>query len=145
MATLIQSWRFWALLSAAFAALTAILAKVGVAGVPSDVATLVRTMVILALTAAIVVVTGQAADLVRIPGRSAVFLVLSGLATGASWLCYFRALSLGDAARVAPIDKLSVVLVALFGATLLGETLSPVNWLGVALIAAGAVLVAVGA
>ena len=145
MATLIQSWRFWALLSAAFAALTAILAKVGVAGVPSDVATLVRTIVILALTAAIVAVTGQAADLARIPGRSAVFLVLSGLATGASWLCYFRALSLGDAARVAPIDKLSVVLVALFGATLLGETLSPLNWLGVVLIAVGAVLVAVGA
>ena len=145
MATLLQSWRFWALLSAAFAALTAILAKVGVAGVPSDIATFVRTVVILALTAGIVVVTGQAADLGRIPGRSAVFLVLSGLATGASWLCYFRALSLGDAARVAPIDKLSVVLVALFGATLLGETLSPTNWIGVALIAAGAVLVAIGA
>ena len=145
MATLIQSWRFWALLSAAFAALTAILAKVGVAGVPSDVATLVRTIVILALTAAIVAVTGQAADLAWIPGRSAAFLVLSGLATGASWLCYFRALSLGDAARVAPIDKLSVVLVALFGATLLGETLSPLNWVGVVLIAVGAALVAVGA
>lgn len=145
MTALLQSWRFWALLSAAFAALTAILAKVGVAGVPSDVATLVRTVVILGLTAGIVLVTGQAVDLTRIPGRSAVFLVLSGLATGASWLCYFRALSLGDAARVAPIDKLSVVLVAIFGAVLLGETLSLVNWLGVALIAAGAVLVALGA
>lgn len=145
MTALLQSWRFWALLSAAFAALTAVLAKVGVAGVPSDVATLVRTVVILGLTAAIVIVTGQAVDLTRIPGRSAVFLVLSGLATGASWLCYFRALSLGDAARVAPIDKLSVVLVAIFGAVLLGETLSAVNWLGVALIAAGAVLVALGA
>lgn len=145
MAALLQSWRFWALLSAAFAALTAILAKVGVAGVPSDVATLIRTVVILGLTAAIVVVTGQSADLTRISGRSAVFLVLSGLATGASWLCYFRALSMGDAARVAPIDKLSVVLVAIFGVVLLGETLSLVNWLGIALIAAGAVLVAIGA
>ena len=145
MTALLQSWRFWALLSAAFAALTAILAKVGVAGVPSDVATLVRTVVILVLTAMIVIVTGQAVDLTRIPGRSAVFLVLSGLATGASWLCYFRALSLGDAARVAPIDKLSVVLVAIFAAVLLGETLSLINWLGVALIAAGAVLVALGA
>ena len=144
MTTLLQSWRFWALLSAAFAALTAILAKVGVAGVSSDVATFVRTVVILGLTAAIVVVSGQAADLTRIPGRSAVFLVLSGLATGASWLCYFRALSLGDAARVAPIDKLSVVLVAIFGAVVLGEALGPASWLGVALIALGAALVAFG-
>lgn len=142
---MLRSWRFWALLSAAFAALTAILAKAGVSGVPSDVATFVRTLVILGLTGAILAVSGQAADLTRIPGRSAVFLVLSGLATGASWLCYFRALSLGDAARVAPIDKLSVVLVAIFGVVLLGESLSPSNWLGIALIAAGAVLVAIGA
>ena len=144
MMALMQSWRFWALLSAAFAALTAILAKVGVAGVPSDVATLVRTVVILGLTAAIVAVTGQAADLARLPGRSAVFLVLSGLATGASWLCYFRALSLGDAARVAPLDKLSVVLVAILGPGLLGESLSLAAWTGVALIAAGGALVASG-
>lgn len=144
-ASLLESWRFWALLSAAFAALTAILAKAGVSGVPSDVATFVRTVVILVLTAAILLVSGRLSGLARIPGRSAWFLVLSGLATGASWLCYFRALSLGDAARVAPLDKLSVVLVALFGVAVLGESLSPSNWLGIALIAAGAVLVAMGA
>lgn len=141
---LLQSWRFWAILSAVFAAMTAILAKVGVSGVPSDVATLVRTVVILLFAAAIVLVTGQAGSLGAIPGRALLFLILSGLATGASWLCYFRALSLGEAARVAPLDKLSVVLVAIFGASLLGETLSPAAWTGVALIAAGAALVASG-
>lgn len=144
MSQLLQSWRFWALVSAGFAALTAILAKVGVSGVQSDVATLVRTVVVLAFAAAIVVGTGQAGDLAQISGRSLVFLILSGLATGASWLCYFRALSFGDAARVAPIDKLSVVLVAILGATLLGETLTVAAWAGVALIAAGAMLVASG-
>ena len=140
--SLLQSWRFWALLSAVFAAMTAILAKVGVAGVASDVATLVRTVVILLFAAAIVVATGQGAALGAISGRSLVFLILSGLATGASWLCYFRALSLGDAARVAPLDKLSVVLVAVFGVLFLGERLTAPNWIGVALIAAGAILVA---
>ncbi|MEE7464761.1 transporter [Methylobacterium fujisawaense] len=144
MSPLLESWRFWALAAAGFAALTAILAKVGVAGVPSDVATFVRTAVILVFASAIVVASGQAGGLAQISGRSLVFLVLSGLATGASWLCYFRALSLGDAARVAPIDKLSVVLVAILGATLLGETLSLAAWAGVALIAAGAALVASG-
>ena len=138
----LASWRFWALLSAVFAALTAILAKVGVTGVSPDVATFVRTVVILCLTGAIVALSGQAQGLATIPGRSAVFLLLSGLATGASWLCYFRALALGDAARVAPLDKLSVVLVAIFGVAVLGESLSLPNWLGVGLIAAGAVLVA---
>ena len=140
----LASWRVWALLSAVFAALTAILAKLGVSGVPSEVATFVRTLVVAALTAAIVLATGQTGALSQVSGRSALFLVLSGLATGASWLCYFRALSLGDAARVAPLDKLSVVLVAVFGATLLGESLSLLSWLGVALIAAGAGLVAYG-
>jgi len=142
LSALLQSWRFWALLSAFFAALTAILAKVGVTGVPPDVATLVRTVVILALTGAILFATGQATGLAAIPGRSAGFLVASGLATGASWLCYFRALALGDAARVAPLDKLSVVLVAILGVILLGESLTLPNWIGVALIAAGAILVA---
>jgi bacterial/archaeal transporter family protein len=142
MAELLQSWRFWALLSAAFAALTAILAKAGVAQVPPDVATLVRTAVILLFAGAIVAATGQGAALAVVPRQAFALLVLSGLATGASWLCYFRALSLGDAARVAPLDKLSVVLVAVFGALFLGESLSVPNWLGVALIAAGAVLVA---
>lgn len=136
------SWQFWALLSAAFAALTAVFAKIGIENVNSDVATFVRTLVILCALGAILIGTGQWQPLESISGRSYLFLLLSGLATGASWICYFRALKIGDAARVAPIDKLSVVLVALFGAAFLGERLSLSNWLGVALIAAGAVLVA---
>ncbi|WP_019903711.1 EamA family transporter [Methylobacterium sp. 77] len=136
------SWQLWALLSAAFAALTAIFAKVGIENVNSDVATFIRTCVILCALGAILVATGQWQPLNAISGRSYVFLVLSGLATGGSWICYFRALKLGDAARVAPIDKLSVVLVAVFAAAFLGERLSAANWLGVALICAGAILVA---
>ena len=142
MKAVLLSWQFWALLSAAFAALTAICAKVGVENVDSDFATLIRTVVILLVLTGIVLVLGKAQPLGSISGRSYAFLVLSGLATGASWLCYFRALKLGDAARVAPVDKLSVVLVALFGATFLGEHLSLSNWARVVLIAAGALLVA---
>ncbi|MGP2491504.1 EamA family transporter [Mesorhizobium sp. PUT5] len=138
----LSSWQFWAVLSAGFAALTAIFAKVGVENVNSDFATLIRTVVILLIVAAIVAATGQFQAPGSISGRTYLFLVLSGMATGASWLCYFRALKLGQAAQVAPIDKLSVVLVAVFGALFLGERLSGTNWLGVALIAAGAVLVA---
>lgn len=115
-----QSWQFWALLSAAFAALTAIFAKVGVANVNSDFATLIRTGVILVVVVGIVAATGQWQRPTEISGRTWLFLGLSGLATGASWLAYFRALKLGDAARVAPIDKLSIVLVALFGVLFLG-------------------------
>lgn len=137
------SWLPWALLSAAFAALTAIFGKVGVANIGSDLATLIRTVVILGTLAAIVAVTGQWQAPNTIASKTWLFLVLSGLATGASWLCYFRALKLGDAARVAPIDKLSVVLVALFGVIFLSERLSGVNWTGVALIGLGAILVAV--
>jgi transporter family protein len=136
------SWQVWALLAAAFAALTAIFAKVGVEDVGSDFATFIRTLVILLALGAILLGTGQWQPLGSVPARSYLFLVLSGLATGASWLCYFRALKLGDAARVAPIDKLSVVLVAIFGTIFLGEHLSLPNWLGVALITLGAVLVA---
>jgi transporter family protein len=139
---MIQGWTFWALLSAGFAALTAIFAKVGVENVGSDYATFVRTLVVVAALAGMLTITGQWQPPASISGRSLAFLVLSGLATGASWLCYFRALKLGDAARVAPVDKLSVVMVAVFGALFLGERLAAVNWLGVALIAAGAVLVA---
>ena len=138
----LSSWQFWAVLSAAFAALTAIFAKVGVENVNSDFATLIRTVVILLVTAGIVAATGQFQAPGSISGRTYLFLILSGMATGASWLCYFRALKLGQAAQVAPIDKLSVVLVAVFGAVFLGERLSGTNWLGVALITAGAVLVA---
>ena len=136
------TWLPWALLSAAFAALTAIFAKVGVENVNSDFATLVRTIVILGVVAVLVAATGQWQAPSSVSSRTYVFLVLSGLATGASWLCYFRALKLGDAARVAPIDKLSIVLVAVFGVVFLGEKLAAPNWLGVALIASGALLIA---
>jgi transporter family protein len=128
-------------LSACFAAVTAVFAKVGVDQVNPDVATLIRTVVILIVLSAIVLATGQFRLLAGASSRTYLFLVLSGLATGASWLCYFRALLLGDAARVAPIDKLSVVLVAIFSVAFLGEKLSGINWLGIALIAAGAWLV----
>ena len=139
----LASWPFWALASAVFAALTAILAKVGIEGIGSNLATFIRTVVILAFAGLILTVAGEWRAPSSIAPRSWLFLVLSGLATGASWLCYFRALKLGEAAKVAPIDKLSVVFVAIIAATFLGEKLSPVNWLGVALIACGAVLVAV--
>ena len=124
MKSLFSSWQLWAALSAAFAALTAIFAKVGVENVGSDFATFIRTIVILCAAGAILALTGQWQPLNSVSGRSYLFLVLSGLATGGSWLCYFRALKLGDAARVAPIDKLSVVLVAIFGALFLGEKLA---------------------
>ncbi|TPN47052.1 MULTISPECIES: EamA family transporter [unclassified Mesorhizobium] len=137
-----SSWQFWALLSAAFAALTAIFAKVGIENISSDFATFIRTVIILAVLGAILLASGQFQSPSTISAKTWLFLGLSGLATGASWLCYFRALKIGNAAQVAPIDKLSVVLVAVFGAVFLGERLSGANWLGVALIAAGAVLVA---
>jgi transporter family protein len=137
-----EAWQLWAVGSAVFAALTAVFAKVGVEEVGSDLATFVRTVVILVLLGAILAATGQFQAPGSISPRSYVFLVLSGVATGASWLGYFRALKLGDAARVAPIDKLSVVLVAVFGVFFLREHLSPSHWLGVALIALGAMLVA---
>lgn len=137
-----QSWQAWAVLSATFAALTAIFAKVGIENVNSDFATFVRTIVILCALGAILLATGQWQPLGSVSSRSYFFLLLSGLATGGSWICYFRALKIGDAARVAPIDKLSVVLVALFGVMFLGERLSLPNWLGVALIGVGAILVA---
>lgn len=137
-----DSWQFWALMSAIFAALTAVFAKVGIQGINSDFATLVRTLVIIGALCLFLTVTGQWQKPGEISGKSWVFLVLSGLATGASWLAYFRALQIGDASRVAPVDKLSVVLVALFGAVFLGERISTINWLGIALIGCGVVLVA---
>ena len=137
-----SSWQFWALLSAAFAALTAIFAKVGIENISSDFATFIRTVIILVVLGAILFAGGQFQSPATIAARTWLFLGLSGVATGASWICYFRALKIGNAAQVAPIDKLSVVLVAVFGAIFLGERLSGTNWLGVALIAAGAVLVA---
>jgi transporter family protein len=132
-----QNWIAWALLSASFAALTAIFAKVGLEGIDSDYATLIRTTVILVVLAALVGATGQWRNPTTLPQRSTAFLVLSGLATGASWLCYFRALKVGEASRVAPIDKLSVVLVALFAVAFLGERPTIRDWTGIGLVAAG--------
>ena len=138
------SWLLWALLSALFAALTAIFAKVGVENVNSDLATFIRTVVVLAVLGAILAARGLFQPLASISGRTYLFLALSGLCTGASWVCYFRALQMGDAARVAPIDKLSVVLVAIFGVLFLSEQLAAKDWAGVAMIAVGAVLIALG-
>ncbi len=139
---MLDSWQFWALMSAVFAALTAIFAKIGIQGINSDFATLVRTLVIIGALCLFLTVTGQWQKPGEISGRSWLFLVFSGLATGASWLAYFRALQIGDASRVAPVDKLSVVLVALFGAAFLGERMSTINWFGILLIGCGVVLVA---
>jgi bacterial/archaeal transporter family protein len=138
-----QSWIFWALLSAAFAALTAIFGKIGVANISSDMATLIRTVVILIVIAFIVASTGQWQPLGSIGSKTWIFLCLSGLATGASWLAYYRALKLGDASRVAPVDKLSIVLVAIFGVIFLSEKLSLVHWFAVTMIASGAIMLAV--
>lgn len=136
-----MTWQSWAILSAFFAALTAILAKTGIQGVNSDFATLIRTVVIFFVLTAIVCTTGQFQRLDSISAKSYLFLILSGLATGASWICYFRALKTGNASLVAPLDKLSIVLVAILGCLLLGEKLELRNWFGILLIIAGAVLV----
>lgn len=144
MTILTSSWQLWALLAALFAAATAILAKLGVDPIAPDLATLIRTVVVGVLLTGLVVATGQGKDLGSIAPRSWLFLTLSGIATGASWLCYFRALKLGPASQVAPIDKLSVVFVAFLGVAVLGERLSPTAWAGIGLITLGAVLVAVG-
>lgn len=140
MTSLTSHWQTWAVLAAVFAALTAIFGKIGVTGVNPDFATLIRTVVIVVFLTVLVLGTGAAKPLSAIAPRTLLFLVLSGLATGLSWLCYYRALSMGPAAQVAPIDKLSVVLVALIGTAFLGESLSLRNWLGVGLVFAGAIL-----
>jgi transporter family protein len=137
-----SNWQVWAVLSAVFAALTAIFAKVGVEDINADLATLIRTVIVLVTLALILFATGKFSEAGPISAKSWLFLLLSGLGTGASWICYFRALKLGPATLVAPIDKLSVVLVALFGVVFLGERPSWNGWLGIALIAAGAVLIA---
>lgn len=137
-----MNWLFWSLLSAAFAAATAILAKVGVTGVDSNLATAVRTSVILVFTWAIALATARPGAVGQMSNRTWLFLVLSGLATGLSWLCYFRALQLGPASRVAPIDKLSVVVVIVLAALFLGERLTIMKAVGGLMIAAGAVILA---
>ena len=137
------NWFFWAVLSAVFAALTAIFAKVGIRGVDSDLATLIRTAIIILVLAAFVGFTGKWSDPFALPAKTWVFLGLSALATGASWVCYFRALQIGEASQVAPVDKLSVVLVALFAFAFLGERPSVREWSGIGLIAAGVLLLSI--
>ena len=136
------SWFYWALLSAGFAALTAIFAKVGIQGVDSDLATLVRTAIILVVLAAFVGYAGKWTNPLTLSSRTWVFLGLSGLATGASWVCYFRALQIGEASKVAPVDKLSLVLVAVFAFAFLGERPSLREWLGIAMVAGGVLVLA---
>lgn len=136
-----MSWFTWALLSAVFAGLTAVLAKVGVKDVDSNLATAIRTVVILLFAWGIVLAPGLPA-FDEIPGKTWLFLVLSGLATGASWLCYFRALKLGDASRVAPVDKLSVVVAMALAVIFLGERLSWQQWLAGVLIVSGTIILA---
>jgi len=138
---MVSSWQFWAFLSAVFAALTAIFAKVGIRDLDSDFATFIRTLVIIAALCLFLTLADKWQKPADVSARSWIFLILSGLATGASWLAYFRALQLGEASKVAPIDKLSVILVAVFGVIFLKEQLSLVNWGGVILIAAGVILI----
>jgi len=135
-------WFYWALLSAVFAALTAIFAKVGIQGVDSDLATWVRTGIILVVLSGFLWFSGKWSNPLALPSRTWLFLGLSGLATGASWVCYFRALQIGDASKVAPVDKFSLVLVALFAVAFLGERPAGRDWAGIGLVAAGVLLLA---
>ncbi len=145
MTFLQSSWQFWAILAAFFAALTAIFAKVGVKHVNSDFATFVRVIVVMAALAVVLRVTGHWQAPSSVSAKAYLFLTLSGLSTGASWLCYFRALKLGDAAKVVPIEKLTIVFVAVFGVVFLHERLTVMGWLGLAMVGTGAVIIAVWA
>lgn len=138
-----HGWFFWAALSACFAALTAIFAKIGIQGIDSDYATLIRTAFILVILALFVWQAGKWSDPTTLSGKSLLFLGLSALATGASWVCYFRALQLGDASKVAPVDKFSLVLVAVFACAFLGERPSLREWGGITLIASGVLILAI--
>ena len=135
-------WFIWAFMSAVFAAGTAIFAKVGIQGVDSDLATLVRTFIIVFVLIAYVLAMGKWSNPLRLPGKTWLFLTLSALATGASWVCYFRALQMGDASKVAPVDKMSLVLVALFAFLFLGERPDMREWGGIAMVAFGVVILA---
>lgn len=136
------SWFYWALLSAVFAALTAIFAKIGIQGVDSDLATLIRTAIIIVVLSLFVVYAGKWSNPFELSAKTWLFLTLSGLATGASWVCYFRALKIGDASKVAPVDKLSLVLVAIFAFAFLGERPSLREWTGIAMVACGVLVLA---
>lgn len=135
-------WFYWAVLSAVFAALTAIFAKIGIQGVDSDLATLIRTAIIMVVLSAFVWYAGKWSNPFTLSSRTWLFLGLSGLATGASWVCYFRALQLGDASKVAPVDKFSLVLVAVFAFVFLGERPAARDWLGIAMVAGGVLVLA---
>lgn len=137
-----STWFYWALLSAVFAALTAIFAKIGIQRVDSDLATLVRTAIIIVVLSVFVWSTGKWRNPLSLSPRTWLFLGLSGLATGASWVCYFRALQIGDASKVAPVDKLSLVLVAVFAFAFLGERPAPREWLGIFMVASGVLVLA---
>src|SRR5665811_1594035 len=139
--SLASSWAFWALLSAMFAAMTAIFAKIGVEGVDSDVATFIRTIVIVFTLGFILFALGKFHSPGALSSKTWSFLVLSGLATGASWICYFRALKLGDASKVAPVDKLSLLLVAVFAVLFLGERPTAREWFGILLVGVGAIII----
>ena len=139
---MVGEWVFWALLSAAFAAATAVLAKAGTDDVDPDFANLFRTAVILVCMVLLVTATGKWRATDGLTSRAALFLVLSAVATGGSWWCYFRALKVGDASKVGPVDKLSVVLVAVFAVVFLRERLHLREWLGVGLVTAGVLLLA---
>ncbi len=138
-----NSWFFWAALSAVFAALTAIFAKVGIRGVDSDLATLIRTFIIVIVLSCFVWFAGKWNNPFMFSPKTWGFLGLSGLATGLSWVCYFRALQIGDASKVAPVDKFSLVLVAIFAFLFLDERPSLRDWLGIALVASGVVILAI--
>lgn len=140
---MVSEWFWWALLSALFAALTAIFAKVGIQGVDSDLATLIRTAIILVVLTAFVSAAGKWTNPLQLSGKTLGFLLLSGLATGASWVCYFRALKIGDVSKVAPVDKLSLLLVAVFAVLFLDERPSLREWTGIVLVASGVLMLAI--
>jgi bacterial/archaeal transporter family protein len=140
---LTTNWLIWALLSAVFAALTAIFAKIGLEGVDPDFATLIRTGVIIAVLGAFVFLAGKWANPLELSSRTWLFLVLSGLATGASWVCYFRALKVGEASKVAPVDKLSLLLVAMFAFFFLHERPSMREWFGILMVGGGVLVLAI--
>ena len=137
-----NAWLYWALASAFFAALTAIFAKLGLQGIDSDFATFIRTLVIIAALAAFLSYTGKWQRVGGFSGRNWAFLILSGLATGASWLAYFKALQMGEASKVAPVDKFSIVLVALMAVVFLKERPGAQEWLGIVMIAGGVLVLA---
>ena len=138
-----SSWFYWSILSAVFAAMTAIFAKIGIQGVDSDLATLVRTAIIIVVLGAFVWYAGKWRNPLELPAKTWIFLTLSGLATGASWICYFRALQIGEASKVVPVDKLSLVLVAVFAFAFLGERPSLREWSGIAMVAGGVLVLAI--